>query len=354
MNKISLAALIIAIYSCGQNNNIGYQETISNELSNIEILKGKEVPNLEVLNIETVGIVDTMLMIVSKYDPFFHFYGLNGLSYLGSFGESGEGPNDFIYPWYNNQYTKDKNEIYFYVSDFTKNNLSKINLAKSLETGEVNLEWSKRLPSKLMRGYTNIFINNDSMVYGHYRGPYQENLGRFFKFKINENQISWSGYFPKLNKNISFENYPRIYYSFVGFNQEKNIIASAMQHLNRLEFLDSNLKIQKYLSFESHLGYIPSPDNIRTLDSHIFFNSSYSGKKFFYSLSINDKTESYIKNKGNMQLYVFTWEGELHKIFLLDKMYLGYFAIDEDNSIMYVVNFGEDKEEKPLLQYQIK
>ncbi|MCC5939411.1 MAG: hypothetical protein JJU34_19185 [Lunatimonas sp.] len=355
MKQIMFLGLVFFMLSCGDKHNKNNERVISGEIvKNAKILSSSGVPEIEVLNIKTLGIIDTTLLVMDKFsEPIFNFYGLKSLSFLGAFGNLGDGPNDFLYPWFNNQFIINRDSIYFYISDFQKNNFSKINLSKSLKSNKINVAWSIRLPAELMRGFTDIFISGDTTLKGNYRGSYDKRSGRFFNFGLKDKKLTWSNYFPKLNQNYLTEKYPMLYYSFLGFNSEKNIIASAMHYLNRVEFLDLDFNVLNYLSFEENYGYIPDSENFGTPDSIIFFNACYSGRDYFYALAVNGTTEKYVTNKGMMQLHKFKWSGDLIKTFLLDRVYLGQFVVDERNGVLYAINLGEDKEEFPILKYKL-
>lgn len=362
MINIIKYCFIIIFFSTACNTNTGltknhkliYVDSLSNGFltlkSHIVSLKDIKMPR-------SIGIIDSFLIVTDTYtSPFFHFYTLSNLKHIANFGLKGDSDFQLKSPQYNNQFYKERNHTFFYLTDLKKNLFLKFNLEKVLQSQNARPEITYRLPPSLILNYSSLYFL-DNNIYGNFIGNnYNQKSGRFFIYNVNSKKLKWIKYFPNVPTKLPSYIIPYYYYSQSSFNVQKGILASAMTLFKRVDFL--SVKSNKIYStiFRGYANYVPFYDGINlppTYGSKTFYISSYAGNSFFYALCVNNDFRNYLSNKGNMELHVFFWNGCLNKIIYLDRYYLGWFVVDEKNKKLYVINYGEDKLKSPILYYDL-
>jgi hypothetical protein len=330
---------------------------IKEETGKIDTLKGCPIVGIDSSGITSIGIIDTVLLVVTPHSAAcFNFYALSDLRFLGKYGTRGDSSYQFMNPRYDNQFYKKDNETYFYVTDYRKNLFLKFNLEKVLKDSIVRPEWTVRLPPYLISGYASLLGWRDSLIYGssissHYKG-------RFFVYDIKKRKTNWITNFCKVDSaKIPTRAEAYYYYAQNVFNMQKGILASSMTLFKRIDFFipDSN-KIRTSI-FESAVKS-PSPvvkaDNSLPpyADTKAYYITAYAGNNYLYALCLNWEYSNYFKENGNMELHIFSWDGQLKRICYLDQAYLGFFVVDERQNRLYAIKFSI--ENKPsILSYNL-
>lgn len=349
---VFIIALLALLSSCDPS---GKENLVRDVPIEPGIFRGEPATGIIQNHPKALGIADSILIVIDEFEePLINFYSLRTLAYLGGYGRFGNGPGEFLNPEYYGQSFYENDSLCFLIVDSKKNALVKLNLKRILHNGHSNTSWSVRLPSDLFNGFSSLFLTEDSTVIGNYRSSLRYyRTGRFFSYNIATGKIKWSDYYPHLDVTIRNNQKPYYYYSFGSFNPDRVILASAMSLFKRVDFIDTKFKILNSTIFATDSGDIPNPEDVGSPRLTQYFNASFAGKYSYYALCINGTLSDYVNDVGKMQLYLFSWTGDLKKVLNLDRMYLGLFAVDETLQTLYVINFGHNREREPILKYDL-
>jgi hypothetical protein len=304
----------------------------------------------------SVGIADSVLIVLDKSSSkLINLYGLGDYRFLADFGKPGETPWNLSSPWYYGQHLREKDSLYCMIADTKNNRLHKINISNVLSTnGAASLAWSAWLPRAIILGFNSVFLTGDSLLIGSYRGNATASTGRFFRYDIRSGKLDWSGYYPRVEKRVKDEHMPFLYYSFCGFNNEKQLMAASMNLFDRLDIVNTDVTQVVAALPKSSKNYTPSTEELPAdRQTKIFFNEVYTTDKFIYALKFDDKLGNYINNTGNMKLCIFSWDGALQQAVELDRAALGKLAVDEKRKKAIIINFCRDRDIAPLVEYDL-
>ncbi|SFW61550.1 hypothetical protein [Chitinophaga sancti] len=352
-NKLLLGLSILLCQLACKSDKIKYNSiVIKEEAAKIDTLKGHPVAGIDSAEISSIGIIDTVLVVVTPHtDAYLNFYALSDLKFLGKYGTSGDSSYQFMNPRYDNQYYVKDNETYFYLTDYRKNLYLKFNLRKVLGDTIVRPEWTVRLPPYLISGYASLLGWRDSLIYGSSISSRYK--GRFFVYDIKKRKTSWIKNFSKVDSvDIPANAEAYYYYAQNALNMKKGIMASAMALFKRVDFfmLDSN-KIQTSIFESAAKSPIPvvKPGNemLPYAETRAYYITTYSGNNYFYALCLNKEYANYFQENTAMELHVFSWDGQLKKVYYLNQSYLGFFAVDEMRHRLYAIKYRN--ENKPAV-----
>lgn len=316
------------------------------------------VPEIKQRTIKSIGLVDTALLVIDEFeDPFLNFYGLSNLRYLGNYGKAGTGTGKLKTPKYDNQYSVENGRTFFFLHDAGNFVLSKVDLKSALTDSNYVPKFRVPVPPSLILRHVSLYLTKDSMLTGNYRGTENEDkgrAGRFFAYDLRTRKMNWVKYFPAVKQAVSSVQKPYYYYSHCAFNDEKQVMASAMYLFKEVDFINITSKKNTSVRFLNETGPTPYADDYRPNgETNIFFYQSFGGKKNFYTLCLNGKNKSLFDNTSTASLYVFDWDGSLKAIVKLDQPRLGNFVVDEVNKRMYAVNFNKLPGSTTVISYNL-
>jgi len=352
-NKLLLGLSIFLCQLACKSDKMKYDRiVIKEETAKIDTLKGYPVVGIDSAEISSIGIIDTVLVVVTPHsNAYLNFYALRDLKFMGKYGTRGDSSYQFMNPRYDNQYYVKDNETYFYLTDYRKNLYLKFNFRKVLEDTIVRPEWTVRLPPYLISGYASLLGWRDSLIYGSSISSRYK--GRFFVYDIKKRKTSWIKNFSKVDSvDIPASAEAYYYYAQNAFNMKKGIMASAMTLFKRVDFVipDSN-KIQTSIFENAATRPIPviKPGNAMMpyADTKTYYITTYGGNNYLYALCLNKEYANYFQENSNMELHIFSWDGQLKKIYYLDQSYLGFFAVDEKQNKLYTIKYRN--ESKPAV-----
>lgn len=141
------------------------------------------IKNIHITN--SIEIYDSILLIIDfRNKHLIYTYNINSKKFLGSFGERGKGPNEFINtPGTFPEFRTEGKEIYFRLSDLGKRELYDIKLFESSESNKIKIAKTFIIPPELP--LKNYHFLNDSII----AGTDMNNNGSLFFFNINKDHI---------------------------------------------------------------------------------------------------------------------------------------------------------------------
>jgi hypothetical protein len=328
-----------------------------------EPIVGQAVAEIYQRNAKMLGIIDTVLLVIDRSEePLLTFYSLRSLKCLGQYGNIGNDSWEYQNLWYYGQYFYENDSLFFFLVDSERGRFMKLNLLNILDNIKAEPVWSYVLPSDLFHRHSSIVMTKDSILFGSYLGrrivntggQRAVNTGRFFRYDISNKDLSWSEYYPHTEKiSIHDQELSYYYYSFISYNPDKEIFAASMSYFKRVDFVNSDFLKLNSVTFKSFKDQVPDSRTPASSFTIQFYNGSFGGERYFYTFCINGHVSKYVSDTGNIELHVFLWNGELVKIVKLDRMYLGYFVVDERSEDLFVINHGKDSEANPILRYSL-
>lgn len=182
----------------------------------------------DVLLADKMCVCDSFFVVIGRDDePLFYVYNRNNYQPQGNFGIRGNGPSDFLFPFFfgGKCHTKGKLEVY----DVNLASVKEVDLKKSLLRQE-NAVVATPLPKEVIGSPDLIRIGDI------YYGNMDNGMGLFFRFDVSSGKLDWIGFPPSLLKperDFAVMNMNRISY-----NERRNRIVSAMFYYNQVFLYD--------------------------------------------------------------------------------------------------------------------
>jgi hypothetical protein len=343
--KYLIIVITFPLFSCNSGNVIiNVEESISFNSTNSTPFIFKDIKEPKM-----IGEIDGHLIIINKsQNPWIQIVSLEENKIVSEIGNK----NDYLNlknPYYFNRNIYFEGEHCFEVVDFQLHKIYYFSLKKAIN-GENSVVKIINLSLKLVKNYNSILTLDDKTFWGTYSGV-SKKYGRMFLFDSNEDSFEWISYKPIVNLNFLKSDIPYIYYCYPSFNSKRGLIAVANRFYKRVEFFNgNNLIISSEFKDSKPFKYVPNI--MQNVNITTYYNASFAGNKYFYALCINKKQIDYVNNVGNIGLHVFNWDGTLKKIIKLDRMYLGYFAVNESTNKLYAISYV--KGDSPILIYDLK
>lgn len=351
-----LLLAMVVFFSCKQNSGVQPAVYIDEPSQADTLFADTTLPMKFKGTPGTVGLIDTILITVNKESPYLNFYSTTSYNYLASFGIKGEGAGTLGNPQYDNQFVHENTGTKFYILDYQRNSIGKYDLSKILNDSTTKAETVIRLHPLLVNRYSSAFSLSNGLIVGNLTNKIKKGTGRYFIYAPSTNTLTTIPLFPEVSAD-SLPISPYYYYSHSGISRTGSTIASAMRRFKRVDFitLSENTRTIRPAVFTKYKSLAPSGLNsINPPEGSLgFYNAVFAGNSSFYALCVDNKVENYTKNIGNMSLQEFSWDGRLKRNYLLDRMYLGTFCVDEINRRLYVINFGADRKTLPILVYHL-
>lgn len=309
------------------------------------ILKGAPLKIDNVNSIKSFGkIGDYMLIVRDTINPQFQLVDINKRVVRKSFGFDDEQLKNPFY--FNNFWKNSTDSVSFEVIDFGTNQIKTFSLSNILYNDSLMVR-NQNIPFDFIKKYYRLITLDSSVLMGSYGGRDLQK-GKFFV--VEDKSTKWVPFDPVVD-NVSKNDIKYVYYSFSSYNHNKSIFASAMKYFKRVEFYSKKGDFLNESSFKNE-KLLYNAKFLQNPNTKVYYNSSFAGEKYFYCLCIDSEQANYVKNNGNMKLYVFDWEGGLNKIIKLDRMYLGDFIVDETLNRIIVQSFIKDDKE-PFIVYNL-
>jgi len=247
---------------------------------------------------------------------------------------SGPGETPFLPNFYKQVDHKD-NAFGFWLHDVANSKYLHFKSDKKWGQGLIR-EDSVTLPQDQFGLIDQMWFTADSKILATASG----NKGRLLRYDADGNDISYSEKVPELPESINGNNVAFAYKSHIAYQEEKRLIAAAMEWFGRIDFFDSDLK---------HLGTYELPDytepkffingeSMTNEENEIYFVDIQSGTEYFYVLLI-DKTEQKAIGNPSCSILKFSWEGLKPVVsYELEGILLTSFTVDEQNGKVYGLN----------------
>lgn len=296
--------------------------------NNVISCEVNEVPVEELLFVDKIAAFDSSLVSINrKSDRIFYVYNRADFSYQGSFGSLGQGPNDFLFPFFLNH--NEEMAGCFTVYDVNTASFKKLEY-ESLMKGNQNAMSSVRMPSPLI-GSPNLTQLTD----GSFWGNIDSGQGLFFIYKEDTKELKWIDFPENLLQpkgDFTVMNMNRI-----SVNENQGKVVSAMGYYNLLFLYD----IEGNLSKKVQLGNEPIRPTIIgehhiSGDNLICCRDIESTNEAIYVLMQNVKEKNF-ENMDNppSRIIVLDWNLNYLKTYQLPFYSMEFFVDEEYHRIIF-------------------
>lgn len=296
------------------------------------VLKGERIIQIEPdMDLEKMFIKDSLLILISRFEPFFHIYNKNTYEKLISFGYKGRSGDEFILPSVLLSETTIFNDSLLEVFDINQSSRKTINLKNILKSHSiVNSINSSHLPDYLI--YSTDLHNNSKYLVGR---NLTASTSSFFIHNLEEDKTTHVDYSPHFNIDPLFKNY--FYSCNITTYPKQQTIIQAYIFIDYINIYDLNGDLLKSYRFsDTPLPEIdPNSHSFKT--SPVMYNNRlYSTFDYCYIYRINDKTPAHAP--GN--IIQMDWQGNIKKTYQI-KQFINSFCVDERKKELLALVFDE-------------
>ncbi len=337
-----LGIAYIILFSCSDSTTtepVKFEDSPDNMLIVDNFPKETELsgefvgPSSFFLRPSSLIIQDTLLYVIdSEREPnLFYIFSLNNFQLLASFGNRGNGPNEFRNIHFNHQLEGGN----FWVR--TSYGLALLNLDSILVSPGYSP--SKRIvhPPEVEIAY-DIFYISDSCVIG----ATTQDLGRMFRWNPLTDEIKLLDFSPKISP-MPEQRLGYLYYSRNGIKPDNTMIVSALENFQRIYILDTNLEVLRTISFPN--AHKPTWKNGELTDhdgTYVCYKRVFCTNKYIYALYNGVPDVEEYDNYNAQEVQVFDWSGNPIHVYSLDINVKGIY-VDEERNILYGLNRENDQ-----------
>lgn len=317
MSKYLCIVICILLTSC-VNNKTQKENKEKSIISNKISIYGNKIPINVIIEPSRIKIDEDLLYISCfRCDTMIYIFSLPDFKLLNSFGQRGNGPEDFLFPVFTNA-KNDTIGIWGYAD------LKKIKQFKTNKKGDLYFLEEFHLDEN--KAYNQLFKIRDSIVFYNDYPPY------LTLKKINLNTSKNQEYYKyKMDKDITN--------SFFMDNKgdlciSDNHIAYLYYYKHKIDFFDLNLNLIKSYNGSSKKIEINTKD---MKESVVYYIHSFAGYKYLYA--INNAQPLKNKKESICTLEIFDWYAKMISSIQL-KPSVDIFVVDEKRNILYGYNYS--------------
>lgn len=336
--------ILFGLYSCIDRGNRESMVIIKQFPETVSLV-GKTVNEIRSnFNPFQMGLHEDLLVFCDWENSLhFHLYQVPDFQYIGSFGQQGRGPGEFMDPVFWGQFENRDSEM-MWVYQIYSNLFTLVDINESLLNQASQPEVIISVPSEAQEA-VNIISLNDSVVLG---SGYATD-GEFFYFNHKSKTMQWQPFRTTYTRNIT---------SFFQANHE---------YISTLKQGITKIKPDK-TRFVKAMVYMPLIDVYKANGEHDFsillrdfsmpdfnqgrFDPSGSGwyenifltDKHIYAINRNCRIQQYIDGECiDTEIHVFDWQGQPVIKYKLNEGIApaSPFVVDEEHQKIYIVNFKD-------------
>lgn len=296
-------------------------------------------------------VIDTLLVVQRREEPFFQVYSTISSKSVGSFGKLGDGPSEFRTPYLSNQVGYNQEGVpIITVYDHSLYKTTQASILQFIEDSEHIQGEKLDIGSDLLQHF---YFQNEDFLWATI-----ENGGRFKRYDFRKGESKIIPYIPKPDFIIEEELLYPIYRSAVAVNETKKLVIAAPIKLGQIDFFDLDGNYLRSTYFESSdllKNIITNSDQLKSLwESKMYVVDLTAKEEYIYCLSY-DNPYGQSRNpdiKTNSKILVFDWAGNPVKEFVLnDGRFVQSFAVDEINNTIYA--YCPNEKENNLVIYKL-
>lgn len=335
-------ALFPVLFSCNSNSKVEKSFGPAREL------RAEQIPISELLKINNIAIMDDYVVLQNSsegVEDFFFVYTRSDVRFLYSFGKRGRGPSEYLMP----SIIKNTPDNILGFRDHGTDNVVFYDIS---DTAAV-LRGAKVFSSPDSdRFFWEINLIGDSLLLTKHQG-YKRGLTELWNIRTQEIVDSIPNTFSRLPRKLG-----KAYYTIF----DDYMIASCGHRLVRSYYLIDRIEFGEVSGDELRLisgtGATTVPEfhlyghdsaTEYSIDRNIvYYENIYAGEENVYALYSGRRLDE-TDHAHSSLIEVYSWDGSPVELLHLD-IPVAYFAVDEENRIIYGVNpeFSEEK----ILKYR--
>lgn len=356
INFLFFGLVIVSGCKNHYQQKVNYEVTdLANEISlNSEKLEITSV----ILKMTRMRIIDSYLVVwQNRKDTLVSIFQLQDLKHLYSFGNKGNGPNEF-----NLTFPASFVPVYINGGSFTlgnkMNNIQYYKIDDLLNRNTVPYKIVK-LPPKL-NGFRAIANIGDSLIYG---APYGEDNIDIFKYNVKSKQliilVKYPDDFPLINGEIKRS----VYGCYMTAKPDKTKFARTYSNIGRIEIFDVTndkkspivISYIKFPALKDNLNLDRTSKGPRNDGEEMVFSWGItSNDKYIYVQVYNDRYDKIAGPKGVNEsfipeIHIFNWDGKPVGKCILNAHFLN-FDVDKEGKYLYTVS---DFEPNSIRRYDL-
>jgi len=317
----------LLLFGCGSNN---ITEISEKDFQNNIQLEQKRVVTKPILNVYDFFIKDSLIVVRNnRKDSLFMVFDIKDFQCINSWGEKGNGPNEYLSPRIIN--STDTN---IYILDFQLKRMNTVNVLNHNICNNRMIENSD-LPQMIKS------TGESQFFYDRFDSKKQE-IVKWDSLKSKKSIYKFDDLASEY-KNTS------VYNGFLGVNSKARRIVYAYQYLRRFDILDFNGNVIKKIQITPSSRPLLNKnkiDNIRsttyyfglrtTEKSFFLYYVGYTGKELSKDLNMDTYFEEYDWNGTPINRYRvnrFIWNFDLY----YSNNCVNFIGLDQDNELPFIL-----------------
>lgn len=329
-NKLKTFPILIGIVSftmigCYEKTKSRIEAIIEKTVITPEI---KRMAVSELLNVDKMDVFGSKLVCINRQtDSIIYVYDTKNGSFLGTCGRQGQGPNDFLFPFFLKKQQKKNNEMSFF--DVNGASFKNVQIDKFLNHEDGQMTYSRMYSSLI--GSPNIIMRNDSCFFGNM----DMGQGMFFIYRPQKDTIKWIPYPKELQHYESGFTVMNI--NRIAMKNDASRIISAMRFYNLLFQYDSEGNLMKTVQVGKK-EIKPIVKNEESLDgeSQWCFSDIIGTESYVYILEQSTKEKDFEKLSNTpSKIIVLDWELNYKQSYQLPHYALNFCYDTQLNRVFY-------------------
>lgn len=278
-----------------------------------------------------MGICDTLLFIINnKKENIVNVFNSTNLSFIGSFGNRGKGPNEYMSAQFYGQYTIDNKGINVWIMDGNSRKLHLINVEESLKTNNSTQPIKEKFLTRNTGFERSVFYINDSLIIG----SSQSSNGHLYLYNPILDEIKWTKFYPELETENE-ETFGLLWLDMNSLKPDGSKIACAFYSFNRIDIYSTDGKFEFSVTYnpDNLPEIIPKEELVDSDQNKVFYLDVYSTNNYIYALYCNSTSDNLYNSDFKSEIHVFNWNGDPVSIYRSDIAF-DRIVVDEKNKII--------------------
>jgi hypothetical protein len=343
------AILMLVACSKQDSHDHSYLESAIEHSAFNEIISLRPNPlhqvNQFILNPEFISIIDTFLIIYEPglHDNMFKLFSLNDYSYLGGYGQIGQGPMEHSQVIQNFVQIIDDSTIQrLILFDWSKKRLVGLNITDLLNGSVVEYDLEYILIPEVILSQRATFLNDSTIV-----GMGGAHQGLMFFVNTRNETARFTPFIPKLERKINLREISSLYRGEFVVDKKTNSIIAATKWFPQILIYDFDGNLQTITRFNKRIN----PMDQSEMDRILYYKDVKVSDHFIYAVYLGLSYSDMIKIRDEYEMKGVTYSTEIHvydrnanpvrKIILEDK-FIQFISIDSINNRLFAIDVFSD------------
>ncbi|MCF8224028.1 MAG: TolB-like 6-bladed beta-propeller domain-containing protein [Bacteroidales bacterium] len=353
IKKIFLVLLTTWFTSC-TNTDISKKRKLIEVFPHTAQLEGDFIPldNMPIAP-SAIFIYDTAIIITNsrpQNDYIFYTYNTE-FKFIGRFGKSGRGPDEFVTPITCGQFEKTDSSIMLWVHDINKYKIRLVNVTQSLIQKKTITDQIIIEPRSIETG-RNVFVLNENMLAGSSMGQ----TGRIFWHSLESKQTQWQDFFPEVSYDPIQDQLYNLYVGTERINTKNSKLVSALLHFKEIDVFNFDGSLAYSIVFSKKViepDFFRSPENPLPNSLKHYYCDLTLSNDFIYCLNLGISLSQRRSGFSNVipNIEVFSWDGDAQSNFIADR-FISDIAVSPCDD--YILGLPAGIDSAGVIKYRLK